>query len=61
MQLKWKKKIHAVYGESAMTDLTCQKWFVTFCARDFSLDDAPWSGRLVEVDSDQIEILIGKN
>ena len=26
-------------------------------AGDFSLDDAPWSGRPAEVDSDQIEAL----
>ena len=55
------KKICAVYGEGAVTDQTCQKWFVKFCARDFSLDDDPQSGRPVEVDSDQIEILIENN
>ena len=30
-------------------------------ARDFSLDDAPWLGRPVEVDSNQIETLIENN
>ena len=55
------KKICAVYGEGAMTDQTCQKWFVKFCAGDFSLDDAPQSGRPVEVDSDQIETVIENN
>ena len=39
----------------------CQKWLVKFCAGDFSLDDAPWSGRPVQVDSDQIETLIENN
>ena len=30
-QLKMqKKKICAVYGEGAVTDQTCQKWFVKF-------------------------------
>ena len=48
------KKIRAVCGEGAVTDQMCQKWFVKFCA-DFSLDDAPWLGRPIEVDSDQIE------
>ena len=43
------KKISAVYGEGAVTDLTCQKWFVKFCAGDFSLDDAPRWGRPAEV------------
>ena len=48
------KKICAVYGDDHM----CQKWCAKFCAGGFSLDDAPWSGRQVEVDIDQIETLI---
>ena len=40
---KKKKKICAVYGEGAVTDQMCQKWFAKFCAGDFSLDDAPQS------------------
>ena len=51
------KKICAVYGEGAVTDKTCQKWFAKFRAGDFLLDDAPWSGRPVEVDSNQIETI----
>ena len=39
----------------------CQKQFVKFSVGDFSLDYAPWSGRPVEVDSDQIETLIENN
>ena len=49
------KKICAVYGEGAVTDRTCQKWFAKFHAGYFLLNDAPQSGRPVEVDSDQIE------
>ena len=41
-----------------MTDRTCQKRFAKFRARDFSLNDAPRSGRSVRVDSNQIETLI---
>ena len=52
------KKICAVYGEGAVTDQMCQKWLEKLCVEDFSLDNAPWSGRPVEVDSDQIETLI---
>ena len=52
------KKSCAVYGERAVTDQVCQKWFVKFHAGDFSLDDAPQSGRQVEVDRDQIEKII---
>ena len=38
-----------------------QEWFAKFCAGDFLLDDAPQSGRPVEVDSDQINTLIENN
>ena len=55
------KKICAVYGEGAVTDWICQKWFVKFCDGDFSLEDAPKSGRPVKVDSDQIETSIENN
>ena len=61
MQLKCKKKICAVYGEGAVTDWMCQKWFVNFRAGDFSLDNAPWLGRPAEVDSNQIKTLIENN
>ena len=46
------KKICAMYGKDAVTDRTCQKWFMKFCAGDFLLDNAPCSGRPVEVDND---------
>ena len=41
-----------------MTDQICQKWFAKVRGRDFSLDNAPRSGRPVEVDSDPIKTLI---
>ena len=43
--------------------MVCNKknQFAKFRAGDFSLDDAPRSGRPVEVDSDQIETLIKNN
>ena len=37
MQPKILRKITAVYGEGAVTDKTCQKWFAKFSAGDFSL------------------------
>ena len=63
MQLKCKKKtkICAMYGEGAVTDWRCQKSFVKFRAGDVLLDDAPRSGRPVEIDSDQTEALIENN
>ena len=51
MQLKHTKK---TCGDGAVTDRTCQKWFVTFHAGDVPLDKAPWLGRTVE-GSDQME------
>ena len=50
-----------MYGGGPVTDRTCQKWFAKFCAGGFLLDDAPWSGKQVEVDSDEIETLIENN
>ena len=44
-----------------MTDQRCQKWFVKFRAGDFLLNNAPRSGRPVEVDSNQIKTLIENN
>ena len=48
-------------GKGAVTDRTCRKWFVKFHSGDFSLDDAPWSGRPDEVGSDQVETFIENN
>ena len=48
-------------GEGAVTDWTCQKWFVKFRAGDFSLDYASGLGRPVDPDSDQIETLTENN
>ena len=55
------KKICAVYGEVAVTDRMCQKWFAKLCGGDFLLDNAAQLGRPVEVDSDQIETLTESN
>ena len=60
-KLKGKESFCAIYGEVAVTDWTCQKWFVKFHVGDFSLDDALWLDRPDEVDSDQIETLIENN
>ena len=50
-----------MYRECAVTDQTCQKWFVKFRTEDFSLDDASWLGILVKVDSDQLGTLTENN
>ena len=55
------RKICVVYGEGAVTEGTCQKWFVKFQTGDFLLDEAPQLGRPGEVDSDHIETLTENN
>ena len=55
------EKTCAVYREGVVTDQTCQLWFTKFCAGDFSLHSAPWLGRQVKVDSDQMETLTENN
>ena len=50
-----------MYGECSLTDGMCQKWFAVFRAGDFSLDNAPWLGRTVEVDNIQIKTVIKNN
>ena len=47
--------------EEVLCLIECQKWFVKFCAGDFLLHNAPWSGRPVKVDNEQIETLIENN
>lgn len=58
---KTRKKICAVYGEDAVNERTCRKWFAKFRAGNFVLDDAPRSGRPVEIDDDKIQTLIKDN
>ena len=56
-----KKKICAVCVEGTVTNRTHQKQFAKFHVGDFSLDYAPWLGKPIEVDSNQIETLIMNN
>ena len=54
-------KFCTVYGEGAVTDWMCQKWFKKFHVGYFLLDGVPRSGKAVEVDSDQIKTLTEGN
>ena len=51
--IETQKKVCAVYGEGAAIDQMHQKCSVKFSAGDFSPDNAPWSAKPIEVDSDQ--------
>ncbi|CAK9827264.1 Histone-lysine N-methyltransferase SETMAR [Anthophora retusa] len=54
-------KLQKVYGESALKERQCQRWFKKFRAGDFDLNDTPRSGRPTEVDDDKIKALIESN
>ena len=49
------KKMCSGYGDGAVTEQTCHRWFARCRTGGVSLDDAAQSGRPVEVDGDQIE------
>jgi len=51
------KKICAVYGESAVDNSTCHKWFRKFRENNFNVSDAR-SERPAETDSNEILALI---
>ena len=60
-QLKCKKKDLCSVWRRCCDWWNMSKWFVKFRAGRFSLDNAPRSGRPVEVDSDQLEKLTENN
>ena len=41
------KAIRSVYGEDSLNERTCQKWFASFKAGDFDLNDRDRSGRFL--------------
>ncbi|GFX96938.1 histone-lysine N-methyltransferase SETMAR [Trichonephila clavipes] len=45
-----RKKLTNVYGEGVLTVRQCQNWFAKFRSGNFDVEDAPRSGRPVEVD-----------
>lgn len=55
------EKLRKVYGDHALQERQCQRWFTKFRAGNFDVNDAPRSGRPVEVDNDQIKALIEAN
>ena len=55
------EELRKVYGENALQERQCQRWFAKFRASDFDVNDAPRSGRPVEADDDQIKALIEAN
>ena len=56
---KKKEKIIVQFTENILgiNSKVLQKWFAKFQAEDYSQRNASWSGRLVEVDNNQITLL----
>ena len=52
------KAIRSVYGEDALNQRTCKKWFARFTAGDFDLNDRDPSGRPLEANDDVLEALL---
>jgi len=55
------EKLRAVYGNNALQERQCQRWFTRFRAGNFDLNDASRSGRPIKVDDDKIKALIESN
>ncbi|XP_014487330.1 PREDICTED: histone-lysine N-methyltransferase SETMAR-like [Dinoponera quadriceps] len=56
-----RNKICAVYGEDAVSERMCQKWFAKFRSGEVDIEDASRSGRPVTTDVDQITALIASD
>ena len=54
-------KLCKVYGDNALQERQCQRWFKKFRDGNFDLNDTPWSERPTEVDDDKIKALIEPN
>lgn len=48
------REICAVYGATAVSNNTCDRWFARFRSGDFDLNDSARSGRPTSADDDQI-------
>jgi len=52
------REICNVYGDNAVSESVCRKWFARFRSGNFNLEDAPRSGRPSEISDDEIKALI---
>jgi len=52
------RDINTVYGENFIAERTARKWFARFKEGDFSLDDAPRSGRPVDFDEERLQTIL---
>ena len=50
-----------VYGEHALAELTCQKWFARFKSGDFGLEDEEHLGQPKKFEDEELEALLDEN
>ena len=50
-----------VYGEHALSERTCQKWFSRFKSGDFGLEDEERPGQLKKFENEELEALLDKD
>ena len=47
-----------VYGEHALAERTCQKWFARFKSGDFGLEDEEHPGQPKKFEDEEMEVLL---
>ena len=50
-----------LYGEHALAEQTCQKWFVRFKSGDFGLEDEESPGHLKKFEDEELEALLDED
>ena len=50
-----------VYGEHALIERTCQKWFARFKSGDFGLEDEESHGQPKEFENEELEALLDED
>ena len=51
----------SVYGENTVSLRVCYKWFSKFRSGNFSIKDAPRSGRPTVIENDQVKQIVDQN
>ena len=50
-----------VYGEHALAERTCQKWFARFKSGDFGLEDEECPGQPKKIEDEELEALLDED
>ena len=55
------RSIQSAYGDNAVNERSCRRWFSRFRSGDFSLKDEPKEGRPKKLDSEVLEAIVSEN